>query len=295
MKYQNRQLSFKFSKANIVPDGFLALYSVVQNALHGKKMQVILDDDPANYYFGRVTINEWKSNKRIGEIVIEVDAEPYKYNVARSREVVKFYGKNILNLENTEQGVLNATVGQTFAQLTAYSTTTRLRSKVPFYIKPNTQYTFTVPSEFKAAVRQFDKNNVLVASSAWVTSPYTFRTHAKAETLAVYIAFAGDGTITQSDVIGQEFQIEEGSTATAFEAYDLTEQTASVFLENSKMPSVPDIYSQDDVTITNGEETLVIRSGETLHREEFQLKEGINQFNITGTGIVVFDWQEGGL
>lgn len=84
VKYQNRQLAFKFSKANIVPDGFLALFSVVQNALHGKKMQVILDDDPANYYFGRVAINDWKSNKRLGEIVIDVDAEPYKLKVAET-------------------------------------------------------------------------------------------------------------------------------------------------------------------------------------------------------------------
>ena len=81
VKYQNRQLSFKFYKASIVPDGFLALFSVVQNALHGKKLQVILDDDPAHYYLGRVTINEWKSNKRLGEITIEVDADPYKYKV----------------------------------------------------------------------------------------------------------------------------------------------------------------------------------------------------------------------
>ena len=84
VKYQNRQLSFKFYKASIVPDGFLALFSVVQNALHGKKLQVILDDDPAHYYLGRVTINEWKSNKRLGEITIEVDADPYKYKVTET-------------------------------------------------------------------------------------------------------------------------------------------------------------------------------------------------------------------
>lgn len=84
VKYDNRQLTFKFSKANIVPDGFLALFSVVQNALHGKKMKVILDDDPAYFYYGRVTVNEWKSNKRIGEIVIEVDAEPYKLKTAET-------------------------------------------------------------------------------------------------------------------------------------------------------------------------------------------------------------------
>lgn len=84
VKYENRQLSFKFSKMNIVPDGFLALFSVVQNALHGQKTKIVLDDDPANYYFGRVMVNEWKANKRVGEIVIDVDAEPYKLKVAET-------------------------------------------------------------------------------------------------------------------------------------------------------------------------------------------------------------------
>lgn len=81
VKYNNRTLSFPFSKPEIVPGGYEALYSVVQDALQGKKMQIILDDDPSHYYVGRVTINEWKSNKNIGEIVIECDCEPYKYKL----------------------------------------------------------------------------------------------------------------------------------------------------------------------------------------------------------------------
>lgn len=294
VKFENRQLSFRFSKGNLSSSAFIHMYEEIHNAIHGRKISVKIDDD-SGYYVGRVTVSEWKLKKSIGELIVDVDAEPWKYKQDVTRQVVQFYGKNILNLEHTEQGVLNATIGQTFDQLTAYTTTTRLRSKVPFYIKPNTQYTFSVPIEFKAAVRQFDNNNVLVSYSAWVTSPYTFRTSNKASKLAVYIAFADDRTITQSDVLGKEFQIEEGSTATTYEAYDFTEQTLSVFLENSRMSTVPDIYSMDEVTITNGEETFIIRAGATLHKEEFQLKEGSNQFNITGTGIVVFDWQEGGL
>ncbi len=82
--FENRQLTFKFSKTNIVPDGFMALFSVVQAAIHGKKMQVILDDDPAFFYYGRVTVNEWKSSKNLGEIVIEVDAQPYKQAVTET-------------------------------------------------------------------------------------------------------------------------------------------------------------------------------------------------------------------
>lgn len=289
-KYENVRHKFDFST---IESDSLSLFSNVKNKLHGKKVRIVLDDDPTFFYVGRLHVSPYTNEKGIGSLNIEADCEPYKYKMEMSRKVVQFYGKNILNLENTEQGVLNATVGMTFEQLTAYTTTTRLRSKVPFYIKPSTQYTFTIPSGFKAAVRQFDNNNVLVASSAWVTSPYVFRTSSKAATLAIYIAFAVDGTIIQSDVLGKAFQLEEGGTSTAFEAYDLTEQTVSAFLENSRMPSVPDVYSQDDVTITNGEETFFVRSGETLHIDEFELKEGSNQFNITGTGIVVFDWQEG--
>lgn len=78
VKYKNRSLSFTFSKMNIVQDGFLALYSLVQNLIHGRMMKIVLDDDPSNYYYGRVTIKEWKSENNIGTIVIEVDAEPWK-------------------------------------------------------------------------------------------------------------------------------------------------------------------------------------------------------------------------
>ncbi len=81
VKYKNRSLSFTFAKPGITQSEFLALYSLVQETIHGQKMKVILDDDPNHYYYGRVSINQWKSNKNIGEIVIEVDAEPFKMEV----------------------------------------------------------------------------------------------------------------------------------------------------------------------------------------------------------------------
>jgi phage-related protein len=105
VKYNNRSLSFTFAKMNIIPDGFLALYSVVQNAIHGKKMKVILDDDPNNYYFGRVTLNEWKSNKNLGEIVVEVDAEPYKYKVEETVVSQEVTGTATIILTNSRRRV----------------------------------------------------------------------------------------------------------------------------------------------------------------------------------------------
>ena len=106
VKYENRQLSFKFIKTNIVPDGFLSLYSLVQDTLHGKKMQVILDDDPAYFYYGRVSINEWKSNKGIGEIVIEVDAEPFKQSITETTITRTVSGSASITLVNDKMPVV---------------------------------------------------------------------------------------------------------------------------------------------------------------------------------------------
>ena len=294
-KYEDCTHKFQFS--TIVPQNqFLSLFSDIKNKIHGKKLRISLDADPGFYYVGRCFVSAFTNEKNVGKISVECDCEPYKYKAQRTKQVVPFYGKNIFNPANTQQGVLNAGIGLTFAALTAFTTTTRLRSTSPFYAKPNTQYTFSFPNTtFKAAVRQFDKNNILVAGSAWVTSPYTFKTAVKAEKLALYIALSDDSTITPENIINEQFQLEEGSAATAFEAYNLTESTLSVFLNNSKKPTVPDIYSYDEVTITNGEETFVIKDGETKTFPEFELKEGSNQFNITGTGVVVFEWQEGAL
>ena len=77
VKYNNRQLSFEFS--TIVPkEEFMELFSKVQNALHGQKMQIVLDDDSEWFYFGRITVSEWKADKNIGKFTIDCDCEPYK-------------------------------------------------------------------------------------------------------------------------------------------------------------------------------------------------------------------------
>lgn len=60
--------------------------SEISNYLHGKKMKMIFDDDPSYYYYGRLTVNDFKSNKSTGTISIEADVEPYKYDLYSSIE-----------------------------------------------------------------------------------------------------------------------------------------------------------------------------------------------------------------
>lgn len=52
--------------------------TLITNALHGKKMRVTFSDDPDYYYTGRVTVNNLKSNKRVGELSLDCNFEPYK-------------------------------------------------------------------------------------------------------------------------------------------------------------------------------------------------------------------------
>lgn len=82
-KYDNVSLKFPF--ATIVPKrDFLTHFSTVKNALHGKKMRIILDDDSSSFYVGRVFVQQFTNEKNIGMIAIECDCEPYKYKLART-------------------------------------------------------------------------------------------------------------------------------------------------------------------------------------------------------------------
>ena len=76
-KYNNRTLTFEFS--TMVPKSeFMTVFSAVQNALHGKRMAITLDEDPDWYYTGRISVSEWKAEKNIGKLTIDCDCEPYK-------------------------------------------------------------------------------------------------------------------------------------------------------------------------------------------------------------------------
>ncbi len=81
--YENRKLSFTF-KIGDRSRPFVQVFSDVQNLLHGKEMNIILTEDGFWKYHGRVSVNKWKVNKHIGEMVIDVDAEPFKTSTLTS-------------------------------------------------------------------------------------------------------------------------------------------------------------------------------------------------------------------
>ena len=105
VKYDNRNLSFEFS--TVVPQAdFMDLFSTVQNALHGQKMQIVLDDDAEWYYIGRITVSEWKADRNIGKLTIDCDCEPYKTKIAETVITAPVDGETTVILPNSNKTVV---------------------------------------------------------------------------------------------------------------------------------------------------------------------------------------------
>lgn len=89
--YEARTGSIEF----IVDNGFLSdyraekwhlLYSDILDYIHGQLMKATLEDDPAYYYEGRFSVNEWASEPKNSKITIDYTVNPYKLEVTSSLE-----------------------------------------------------------------------------------------------------------------------------------------------------------------------------------------------------------------
>lgn len=96
-KYQNVNHKFDFST---IEKNSLSLFSTIKNTLHGKKVRIILDDDPAFYYVGRLSVSGFTSEKGIGSLTIEADCEPYKYKTVKTIITQAVNGTSTITLAN---------------------------------------------------------------------------------------------------------------------------------------------------------------------------------------------------
>lgn len=83
-KYQNRILTISLNKRK--NESCLAEYSRIQNDLHGKRMKIILSEDPNFYYYGKVKVKDYDKYAIKHTIDIECDVEAYKYDITSSDE-----------------------------------------------------------------------------------------------------------------------------------------------------------------------------------------------------------------
>ena len=102
VKYKDRIITMLFEmmgpRAN-----WSARVSDIQNYLHGRRLQIICDDDCAFYYVGRLKVNEWSPNKSTAQIQIEATVEPFKYDIVSSAVDWEW------DIFDFEEGIINET------------------------------------------------------------------------------------------------------------------------------------------------------------------------------------------
>ena len=79
IQYKNREIKITFSLGANMQEWF-NISSDIRNAIHGKQCKIIFDKDKTHFWIGRVTV-ETTHSKRNNTIVVEVNADPYKYEI----------------------------------------------------------------------------------------------------------------------------------------------------------------------------------------------------------------------
>ena len=102
--YKERTGEFEFK----VEEGrnWAEVYSEIQNYLHGKKMKVILEDDPDFYYDCELKVNDWKSEEMESLIVIDAMAYPYKRKINETVIHSAVAGTKNIFFENLRERVM---------------------------------------------------------------------------------------------------------------------------------------------------------------------------------------------
>ena len=77
--YKSREGSIEFIVLHEYWNSWVDTYHTIMSYLHGKKMQMILEDDPDYYYEGRFSVNNWKSDPNYSKITIDYTLDPFKF------------------------------------------------------------------------------------------------------------------------------------------------------------------------------------------------------------------------
>lgn len=87
-RYKNAPYSISSKYANDSTKMWAIIYSDILNKIHGRKCQIILEDDPEWYYEGRIALNQWQTSTdgTWPLITFDYDLLPYKLSIELSTD-----------------------------------------------------------------------------------------------------------------------------------------------------------------------------------------------------------------
>ena len=92
-----------------------------------------------------------------------------------------------------------------------------------------------------------------------------------------------------------DVQVEIGDAATEYEAYDGVPKSVTITAVNGRKAAIPTVMTTTGVTIEKDGFAVSVQAGTEYRIPELELKEGENLFTVTGTGLCLVKYQEGGL
>ena len=87
VRFSDRSLKFTFSMNpmhDLSESAWVEKMTEICNRLSGKRCKITLDKDPDYYWEGRITVDQFKSNKRVRQFVVSVKVMPYKLKQAKT-------------------------------------------------------------------------------------------------------------------------------------------------------------------------------------------------------------------
>ena len=102
-KYNNRTLSFEFI---LIGSDQISRYADIQNKLHGKKMNITLDEDTGFYYEGRLDVGDFSYDRGIGKIKLTADCSPWKYKSQETTVTGTIVASGTVTLSNLRKSVV---------------------------------------------------------------------------------------------------------------------------------------------------------------------------------------------
>lgn len=95
IKYDMRKGTYKFIDVNGTYKEREDLITEILKVVHGKELQIMIDDDPDHYMLGRCTVTALTNNNAYAEITIETKCEPWKYKVLETVRTISVSGQPI--------------------------------------------------------------------------------------------------------------------------------------------------------------------------------------------------------
>lgn len=83
--FNRREGSWSFLVMNDYQD-WIDMYNEMREFVNGHEFNIILEDDPAYMYHGRIFVDDWKSTTPRSTVIIRYSLEPYKWHITSTGE-----------------------------------------------------------------------------------------------------------------------------------------------------------------------------------------------------------------